>query len=518
MELPWVGIALSSAAVLLVARNLDSPELLTLAFFLPMTLLPNLTGPEGFGVMLSLSGLALAFVARRDDRGRYAAMASWTAALIAPMLQWALQTESSGLLGVTLLVAALTMFIGGRRTIYGDAMTIVCVALAALPVGGIHQPLPWMTPELTSGLAFAASIGATFFSVRDGRSWRTALIASLAVALSALTGHYGIAAATALIASRALLPSIGVPIAAVFALAAFHTGYEPLALCVGFSLIALLEEHDFTWTHVLGRHSVSWAASLSSLVLLGASLFQSPLFGTAPIAIIGSLCVLLWVRATRFPLFAALIPGLILFAAHTIWPAALAVVVLTRVLQHAPIARTWLLGDHAPRFTWVQNALTGSLAVLAAVLVAQGELGALPAAIALLVAAGEPTAWRVVAAAGFSLAVPQLYVAAAAVLLAIAFLARHRPVAAQWLLGGRDRTWTVAAAALSSLSCAVFAVTAQPTSFPIAGALAVCLVGCAVLLGVRWLLTAAVLVVALRPATARLAGPCCRCSIASPLR
>jgi hypothetical protein len=493
-----VTLALASTAAVLIARNLDSREGLMLASFGPALLLPKLVlvvAPELFALALGVSGVALAVVARRDGRSRAALPAAWTFALLAPLVQLTMQPQVPGLLGATLLLAALAMLVGPRSA-FADTVAIVAFALAAIPYGGVFQPLPFMTTGLASLVAFAAAAGASYFSWEgDARTWRSALVASLALLLGASTGHFAIGALTALVASRARLPAIGVPFAAVLSMLATEGhGSQLLVLALAFAALGLLEEFDFSWVHLLGRRGIAWPASLcSALLLLAASIFFPD---TLVWGVCGTACALLWTRATRWPFFAAAVPLVFLLNFHVL-PAALAVVALTRMLQHSPGARRALLGDRHVRSAWVQGAAAGALTLGGAYLCTTHGVSALPFALALLLGAGAPTWWRVVAAAGFALFVPGLPPIAAAVLLGIALLARHRPVAAQLLLGGADRTWTVSAAALSAVGCAAWAAALEPTSLPLAAVLAACLALCAVLLGLRWMLTAAVLALAL---------------------
>src|SRR5439155_8859096 len=121
---------------------------------------------------------------------------------------------------------------------------------------------------------------------------------------------------------------------------------------------------------------------------------------------------------------------------------------------------------------WMQNAVAAGIAVCGAFLCAHGHASPLPFAAALLLAVGDPAAWRVIVAAGFALAAPGFAPVAAVILLALAFSARHLPPAARWLLSDYRRGWTVSAAALSSVACAAYAAVLDPSSFALGALLA----------------------------------------------
>jgi hypothetical protein len=225
------AVVLASAAALLVARSVGSDDLTALAFFVPACVAPKLAlvvAPHFIAPLLAVSALTLAAVSRWK---RPAAMAAVISAIAAPLYQLSTGTSAHGQLGVTLLVCALAFFLA-LRTVAGRAAAIVFTALALLPIGGDLQPLPFITPQLASVLALVAALGSSVHAALRGRRAETALIASLAVALS-LTCGLGqtalvFAALTALLSTRALVPAVTIPLAV--ALAAGSTLFAPLWL------------------------------------------------------------------------------------------------------------------------------------------------------------------------------------------------------------------------------------------------------------------------------------------------
>jgi len=494
------AVVLASAAALLVARNLASEELLALAWFVPACVLPKVAlvvAPGLVGPALASSSLLLAAISRPltasaqrpphplplpyEGRGS-ASYAAWMSAIAAPLLP-------TPLLGATLLVAALALFASRAH-----AVAMIFTAAAMLPLGA-HAPLPFMTRELAGGLALAVSLGASVWSYRRGRSWRPALAAVLAVAVALSCGltqtSLAVAAVTALLSTFALLPAVSVPAAAL--LAACATFFHPaglLAVAVGTSALALLEPK------VKG---IAWPASLSALALapstIGMTAWAAPAQLMLHCAVLAA-SVLLWVRATRWPFFAALIapfalvPQLASAPPWHLWAAVLAVVALTRVLQLAAPAQRLVHGTH--RAGWMQNALCAGLVAAGAALWLTGNTALLPFVVGLVLASGEPAAWRVAAATAFALVVPGVLPLAAVGLIGLAFAARHSPRAARWVLGDEQRGWTVAAAAVASVVCAAFAVFQQPGDAGAVTLLGGCLAACSVLLGFRWMLPLAV--------------------------
>ncbi len=478
------AVALASVAVLLVARNLGSRELMALAFFAPLFVLPKVAlvfAPEFVAPALAVSGLVLAVAGRGGTHLQTARYPAWAAAAVAPLL-----CLGSPYLGVTLLICALALFVGPRAWA-AHALGIVFTFAALLPLGH-HAPLPFMTRDLAGALALLASIGASAVA-RKQRTWRPALVASLAIVLALTCGvsqqALWVSAATALLSSLALLPAIGVPLAV--ALAAGATFFNPLGLvAVGVATTALaLAEPKLK--------GLAWPASLSALALAPLTLGMTAWTAhelLIPVACIVAASVLVWIRATRWSYFAVALPGLLLVPQLAsapvlhLWLAVLAVVALTRISQARDDDRAF------------QLSLSAGLALSGLGLWLTGSTHLLPFAVGLLLAAAQPAALRVAAAAVFALAVPGIAPLAAVVFLGIGLGARHSPRAARWILGDEQRGWTVTSAAIASIACAAYGVLLEPASLGAGLLLGGCLAAAAVLLGLRWTLSLAVLALA----------------------
>jgi hypothetical protein len=542
-----VAVMLASAAGLLAGLSLGSRRLLALAFFGPALLAPKLAlvfAPNWVGLALAASAMVLAIISRlqfaapsapsprpgerntaESKAGRRswlgaAALAGGVSGALAPLVHLIGVSRETPWAGITLLVSAAALLLG-RRNAVAHLLGISFAFLAVLPIAGA-RPLPWMTGALAGYLALATALGASFWSAFRGRSWRPALVATLSLALALSCGlspsSLGVAALTALLATRALVPAVTLPLAT--ALAAGASFFHPVGLvAIGLvaSACALLEEWNVTWRHLLGEKGSAWPASLSALAVAPLTLRMTA--AAAPhlhvaVAFTLAASALLWIRGTRWPFFALVMPGLMLApralgaSSLHVWLPVLAVVAVSRAVQLSQTVRGWL-AVHSPRA--LENALAVGLALTGAAfgltdralgltgtaLPLSGGVSMLPFAVGLLLAAAEPAAWRVAAATAFALAVPGLANIAAVALLALGLAARHSPKAARWVLGDGQRGWTVTAAAVCSVACAGYAAALQPSAPGPGLSLAGCLAGCAVLLGFRWLLSLAVLAVAL---------------------
>ncbi|MBS1150210.1 MAG: hypothetical protein H6Q89_1908, partial [Myxococcaceae bacterium] len=339
------ALALAFAAAWLIGRNLDLAIAQEAAWLIPAVGVARamvLWAPEYAALGLAIAAVALGLLARDTGRLRFAEPASALAAVVAAAWQLFAQDTPGApiLLGMVLLLAAAALAGGARRT--GPAPTAgwrdvlaICFGTAAL-LPQVRELQMWPSWSTTSAaiayavLGLAASIWAAVF----GRRWRPALLASLTIACAAVVcgvaedRHLApewaalISAVGVLVTLRALLPSISVPIAALFALRA--TDGEPaavFALAFGLTALALFEEWDFTWANVLGKRRVAWAGSLSSFVVVGLLALASLWTGKFREAnlheywIASAVLPLLWVRATRSGVLALALAPLIFVAA-----------------------------------------------------------------------------------------------------------------------------------------------------------------------------------------------------------
>ncbi len=527
-----LALGIAFAAAWLIGRNVDLPLAQDASWVIPAIVVARamaLWAPTYAAPAIALTALVLALLARSKGRLRHAEAASALAALVGPVWQGVsqLSTGAPVWLGAVLLTSAAALAVGARRTRpeptadWRDALAMVFGTLALLPVIPEFQTWTAWTPESAAFAYAALGLTASIWAARFGRSWRPALLATLSilfatgVCLYAQDTHASpewvaaICAVGVLLTMRALLPSISVPIATVFALRATDGNHTALlALAVGLSVLALFEDLDFTWTSILGNRSVAWAASLSSLVVLGLLVvplrffillrFSAPYDGhLQPYLIIAAVLPLLWVRATRSGILAIALAPLVLVAGDP-WIVAGVLIALTHGVERVAPLRSLLFGAKDAQRLRSQFApwVLGGAAIIGALSVLEGGLG-LPWALLMLLAASELLAFRFVAAALFSVSAHGLAQILTPVLIGLAFLERFIPGLVSKVLGAKPHPHTVPAAVLSAIALAGFVAASAPAD-PTSSAwlLAATLAAGAVLLNQRWLVAAAVVAAA----------------------
>jgi hypothetical protein len=532
-----LALAAAFAAAWLVARNLDLAWAQESAWVLIPIVVARaavLWAPEYIGLALAATALGLGLLARSQGRLQHLEPGSALAALAAPMWQLVLQENPAApiFLGAVLALGAAALVAGARRAStrstagWRDAVAL-CFAAAAV-ASGPDQFRTWRDWSPVDAVAAYGLLGllASAWASWRGRRWRPALLAALSVcgigfacvwaewlgrpaspALAAALGAVGV-----LLTMRALLPSISVPLASLFALRASEGNPAVLlALAIGLSLLALLEEADLTWTHVLGKRQVAWAASVSALVTLGAMFLETEYRSifTGPVApglwLPAVVLPLVWVRATRSGVLAIALAPLVFLGAgeknpSAAWVVVAALIALTHLVAWVPALRDVLFGSEDSKRVQARFApfALGGAAILGATLLIDGGTG-LPWAVLMLLAAGEVLAARLAIAAAFSAATSGLAPIAATVLVALAFVERLFPRVVSRALGARSRPNTVWAAAISAVALAGFAAATAGVEEVSQSAwlFGATLVAAAVLLNLRWLLSSAVLATAI---------------------
>jgi hypothetical protein len=470
-----VAIVVASAAALLVARNVDDPGLLSITCAAPLLLAVRFGSP----LTLAVSGLLL--VAALPGKGKASSrlgslwLPSFVAALGAPL--WHL-SEHQTWPTFTLALGAATLIVGARRMRAADpsarALTIATEALGLLAVLGALVPyskelaiyLPWHAQLAAAALALGCSVAA----VRSGRSWQGVLLAAGAALLALGCApdvepwKQGLAifSAVALLATPALLASITVPVAALAWMVVLGESPQWLVpLAVVLSLLALLEETDFTWSTLLNESLVAWAGTMSA----AAALTLAILLKADPLPISVALLVLplAWVRATRRGELLALgvalsgviyLPGLThpLLASLLLAPPG-ALFFARGVLGLTPVANALGVKAEPSRLLLLVSVLCAWLSVVVGLPV---EVSALWAG-ALLLLGGDALAVNLVAAGLVAAAVPSLQLPGAGLLLVLAIALHHLPAATARVLGASRATYAVPAAALCAVAVAACA-------------------------------------------------------------
>jgi hypothetical protein len=521
-----VGIGLSGVAALVATWAFADPRLIALAGAVLAAAAPKLATdfvPLSPGKIESVSPamviMALGLVALGELKGRLRLLGvpGILYALLAVCVATATRTP---VLGVILLASTAAVAIASRTFPVVRPVAVILAGFALLPASsGPVVPWSWMTPELSMALVILWALGASLAEARWGSSASTLTAGVVALALTAapalVEGSIGAsrglllgASLAALLTARALHPSVSIVIAAAYAgLAADASPHALLGLAVLLSVMALLEERPALVSVLAGGQRFAFAATLSSVCLLGSAMLIWSIRPTG-FLMAGTLVLpLLWMRATRQPFFAVVGALAVAWAVRITSPnpvftpaLPLLALLIVRAAEHVPAARSLLLGQGADEkrvlslSRWMQRTLP-LLAV--AVWLADRDaptLSMLAAALALM--PGPRPSVRLSVATLVLLFVPEARPWAAGVLLAIGVLEHHRPaLLAAFFRGAPDpalRSWVSIGAICLAVVAALFEADTGSFAYA-AGVVAVA----AFLLSHRWLLTAAVLVLAL---------------------
>lgn len=507
------ALALAAGATLLVARTLEVPGLLELACLTPLLLPLHLGSPLLLAAVALAGALALPPLGVASRR-RALALAVATGAVGA--LAWRLSGVGDAWLGVLWLTTASSLGLVARRALSGagavavEVAAVVAALFALVPAGLPLAAWPFLSPGLALAACGALALAASVHAVRRGRSWRSALWAAGAVVMALVAAVPGLTSAgweapvaaavaaagvVALLATGALWPAVTVTLAALCLGVAFvRTPTDLVVLAAVASVVALLEEAEWTWRALLNRAPVAWTGVVVAAMALGGAVAWGS--DGALLLVASVLLPAAWVRATGWPGAAAFgvgftavlgvrHPGLVSFAAPALallWGRALA--------AWAPARRFFSLRRDGHALTLL--AAVGAAAASAALVDGPWRLPLLAAWTATLVVLRDRHAVvRLVAAAALAAAWPGAHLVAPAAFLGLAFLSRHRPEAARRLVGSDGVGFLTNVAALLAVTTSVAAL-----AWGVPGAqaaLAVSLAGAALLLQVPALLAAALL-------------------------
>lgn len=521
-----VGIGLSGVAALVATWALADPRLIALAAFVLAAAAPKLAAGlvpfslgkmEGVSPAMVIMALGLVALGERKGRLRLLGVPGVLYALLAVFVATAMQTPA---LGVILLASAAAVAIASRTFPAVRPVSVILAGLALLPASsGPFVPWTWMTPELSTGLIILWALGASLVAARWGRSPSTltagivtlAATAAPAIAVGSLDASRGLllgASLAALLTARALHPSVSIIVAAGYAaLAVDSSPYALLGVSALLSAVALLEERSTLAAVVAGGRRFALAATLSSVFILGAAMV---IWGLRPAGLLmaGTLVLpLLWIRATRQPFFAVLgtlfVAGAVRIASpNPVFTPVLPLLALliVRAVAHLPAARSLLLGQGADEklvlslSRWMQRALP--LLGVAVWLAHRDALTSSMIAMALALMPGPRPSVRVSVAALVLAFIPEARPWAAGVLLAVGVFEHHRPaLLAAFFRGAPDPALRSCAAVGAICLAALSALLGSaPSGFAyVAGVVVLA----AFLLSSRWLLTAAVILLAI---------------------
>ncbi|HYH97275.1 hypothetical protein [Hyalangium sp.] len=520
-----LGIGLSGAAALLATWALADPRLIALAAFVLAAAAPKLAATyaplsqgalEGISPAMALMALILAGLGELKGRLRLLGVPGILYAFLAVGVAMDMQTPA---LGAILLASAAAVVVASRTFPAVRPVAVLMAGLALLPAfPGFFVPWPWMTPELSVGLIILWALGSSLVAARWDQSPSTltagivALVAAVApaMAMGSMEDSRGLllgAGLAALLTARALHPSASIIVAAGYAgLGVESSPYALLGLAAVLSVIALVEERPALASVLAGGRRFALAAALSSAFMLG---FAMLIWGIRPTELLlaGALVLpLLWTRSTRRPFFMALGALFTAGALHVASPnpaftpaLPLLAVLIVRAVEHLPAARSLLFGHGAEEklalslSRWMQRTLpllgiamwladwdALSLSVLAASLALMpGPRPSVRLSVATLILAfvGEARPW------------------AAGLLLALGMFEHHRPARLAAFFRGAPDPALRLCATLGAIVLATMAALFSSNPLAFAG-VAVVLFLAAFLLSTRWLLTAAVLVLA----------------------
>ena len=418
------------------------------------------------------------------------AVVAGLAALPLPRLWWTLALASGALLGFLLPSWSPTVAPGWAWLLSAGAWLLLATREPAKPRGWLEAPALVSLVVATSpffglwaswshaaalccagGFALAASVHA----VRKGRGWQSVLLSLLAVGSALATLDLGLSTAAAcaavvLLATPALLPSITVPFATLLLGIAWAAGPEGLVLlAVATALVALLEEHEWSSRHLLNRSSVTWAATVTSIV----TLLVARVVTTGPsvlLTVVAVLLPLVWTRATRRAELLA--PGLCLIAAAgPWWLAPIFAVAAGRLLELAPVRAVFALPEaHSKARREVEElALFIAAAAAGGVSVALQPEHALAWFPALLLMGGSLPALRLVVAVAIAVPLEPLRSPVVGLLVALAAAAQHVPAQLKRVLGLRSLQYVEPVALLLAMvGAAALALVAPSSASPLA--------------------------------------------------
>lgn len=309
-----LSVGLSAAALVVVARELESAELLDVAWFAPLLTVVTAArwlSPDLAPLTLALASAGAGGLTLLGGRWRSGRLMAVIGALSA--VAWAVLVTGPVWPGVVLLVSAAAFFLCARSS-SGVAAAVLEACGWALALSSLlpEGAFPWPTPLVPQALAGLVVLVASVQAVRSGRTWRTAWLASLGV-LFALTGcvHLDtpalvLATAIALLATPALLSAVTVPLASlllglelVLHLPGSQLPVAFSALAVGLAAVALLDRVALT-SKLLAGQRLAWPAVVMSGLSLVPALAAEPSMRWLPM-LVAAVVPVLWSFALGRP-------------------------------------------------------------------------------------------------------------------------------------------------------------------------------------------------------------------------
>ncbi|MBL8913738.1 MAG: hypothetical protein JNM17_23755, partial [Archangium sp.] len=497
----FIALCGSSVAAIVAARFLHR-RVLAAALFTAVAVLVRIQSPFVMGV----TALALALLVLLPRRFRTAwriqsvTPLTFALAFIAPAWAFTFAFAESVFgnsvaampVGLSSLLSAATFFLLARASKPGagllamlrakpegvrawlDGVAIVLLVNAVIPWSSNAGLFPgWSSLHAQLALTLFA-VGSSVHAVIRGRSAQGVLLATLAsLASFGISGGlldqsgpvvWAWPALIIALSTAALLPSVTVPVAALFTVLSVQA--DPnlvLVLAVATALLALAEELDLTWNFVLNRARIAWSASITSaLLFITALVFSAHGSANPPLMVLAVALPLVWMRATRQGFVAALAIPLFAIATALVAPGLLSLtpvlaVVLTRTLTWNRV-RAFIGLPELKRSDIEGFAFVGAAAFTALLsIVTQRGLEA-PWAAALLVMGGGAGVLRVLIAACFAGLNPELRPLTVGGLVGIAALTHHAPRALRTMLGSRSVAWVEITSLVLAVAGAVLSV------------------------------------------------------------
>lgn len=465
-------VALSSVALLALARNLDLEELLDLAWAGPV--LTVVAGSRWLAPSYAPTVLA-AFTAMGAGLsllgGRWKSTRSLMVLGALSAVLWHFLVPTTALWpGVTMLLAALTLFLASRTKEGASLVLETGASTLALATLLPEVVFPWPSPMVPQVLAGVVVAGASVWSLLRGRSFRVSWISAVALVMALACGvdvrpeNLIVAAVIALLATPALIPAVTLPVASLLVgyVTVEHLPHHDLPLVFSIhtlvlAAMSLLDRVPAARRWLLNGSKTGWPAVVMSALWLVPALAVSPEVAWLPTAV-ALVVPVLWSfglerRGAR--LFAVA-----LVSATVFWVGGLFLLVAPLVA----VAMAFTLRSDSKTRDLVLDRLTvaviGTAAVFSAMVCVQAEASSLVFiawSVALLVLPIGALAARLVLAAIVVVLAPSLLVAGASVgvLIAVGFALRHAPELTAKALGARSVEFAQAVASFAAVSLAV---------------------------------------------------------------
>ena len=475
-------VALSSLAMLAVARNLDLEELLDLAWAGPVLTVVVATRwltPGLEPILLATVAVVLGGLMQLGGRWRSMRLVTVVAALSA--VAWHALVPSTVLWpGVTMLIAAVALFLASRATEGASGVALeTSASTMALATLLPAFTFPWPSPLVPQLIAGVVVVVVSVLSVVRGRAFRTTWIASVALVMALLCcvglspEALVIAMTIALLATPALVPAVTVPVASLVVSEFFQLHLPAAELPFAYALHAiilaaagLLDRVPVVKRFALNGQTIAWPGVVMSALWLIPALAMEPSVAWLPMVVsLGA--PVLWSFSLRRPGARVFATGLVALTAF--WSPASWLVIPPLVALGVALS---LRSERAAR-NLALDRLVVTVTAACALLCAAAALGLhapwfvfVAWAVVMLVLPVGAIAGRLVVATTVIALAPSTLVVSVAVgaLFVIAFALRHAPGLTARVLGARSIEWAQSFAAFSALTLAVTLIVREPSS------------------------------------------------------